>query len=141
MAAKRHRNVSQAGPDTFRYKSRRSGRRPVYKRIQKAGRADTPGISRAVQIACMAAHTRAATHFREAPLMNYLRIAIAATALASALLAYWPAAWTSTASAQESAVPAPDFSGADRWLLETRIGSRGGSSATAPRRKVRNKTE
>jgi thiol-disulfide isomerase/thioredoxin len=47
--------------------------------------------------------------------MNYLRIAIAATALASALLAYWPAAWTSTASAQESAVPAPDFSGADRW--------------------------
>lgn len=47
--------------------------------------------------------------------MNYLRIAIAATALASALLAYWPAAWTATASAQETAAQAPDFTGAERW--------------------------
>jgi thiol-disulfide isomerase/thioredoxin len=47
--------------------------------------------------------------------MKYLRIAIAVTALASALLAYWPASWTATASAQESAAPAPDFTGADRW--------------------------
>ncbi|HTV85282.1 MAG TPA: redoxin domain-containing protein [Dyella sp.] len=46
--------------------------------------------------------------------MNYLRIGIAAAALASALLAYWPAHWT-TASAQETATQAPDFTGADHW--------------------------
>ena len=47
--------------------------------------------------------------------MKYLRIAIAVTALASALLAYWPASGSSAASAQESAAPALDFTGADRW--------------------------
>jgi thiol-disulfide isomerase/thioredoxin len=47
--------------------------------------------------------------------MNFLRIAIAAAALASALLAYWPGAG-STASAQETVVSqAPEFTGADRW--------------------------
>lgn len=47
--------------------------------------------------------------------MKFLRIAIAAAALASALLAYWPAAWT-TASAQETVVSqAPEFTGADHW--------------------------
>jgi thiol-disulfide isomerase/thioredoxin len=63
----------------------------------------------------MATRTGAATHYREAHPMNYLRIAIAATALASALLAYWPAAWTATASAQETVAQAPDFTGAERW--------------------------
>ncbi|GLQ46096.1 thioredoxin [Dyella lipolytica] len=46
--------------------------------------------------------------------MNFLRIAIAAAALGSALLAYWPSAWT-TASAQEAVSQAPEFTGADRW--------------------------
>jgi thiol-disulfide isomerase/thioredoxin len=48
--------------------------------------------------------------------MKFLRTAIALAALGSALLAYWPSAWT-TASAQESVsqAPAPDFTGADRW--------------------------
>jgi thiol-disulfide isomerase/thioredoxin len=48
--------------------------------------------------------------------MTFLRIAIAVVALGSALLVYWPEAWT-TASAHESIsqISAPDFAGADRW--------------------------
>jgi thiol-disulfide isomerase/thioredoxin len=87
----------------------------LYKRIQKAGKADTLGITQRRQIAGKATRKGAAIHYCEENLMKLLRIAIAAAALASALLAYWPAAWT-TASAQETTVSqAPEFTGADRW--------------------------
>lgn len=48
--------------------------------------------------------------------MTTLRIAAVVTALGLALISLWPKAWT-TVQAQETtnAVPAPDFTGADRW--------------------------
>jgi thiol-disulfide isomerase/thioredoxin len=48
--------------------------------------------------------------------MNFLRIAIAVAALSTALMAFWPATWT-TASAQEIApgTSAPEFSGHEQW--------------------------
>jgi thiol-disulfide isomerase/thioredoxin len=49
--------------------------------------------------------------------MTFLRIAVALVALSTALVALWPDTWTTTASAQElaSPAPAPDFTGANRW--------------------------
>jgi len=89
---------------------------PLYKQIQKAGCVDTTETTGSGPIAIKAMHVGIAPTIYEADPMTFSRIAIAVAvaALGSALLIYWPDAWT-TASAQELHAPAPDFTGADRW--------------------------